>query len=707
MSDLAGGAAGPRATNGGARVQGPVPVTQAERKPARSQLLTPRDIIRRREERMAQAEANARATQEAERAAAAGSSQQQPQTQQPTGQSTSQRRASGGGAARTSDEQSYPTYTRPPQPQAGPSVADAAVSSPQPQPRPPGESSQYQPRASSQSQGQPRPAQSSAGVPQNASSRPPAQPIQPAVAGPSQARPTQPATSSSTTRPAGPIGTDFGHKPTASGGTTSSFPHAFERWETLSSHWEGLTSYWIRKLEQNPEELQRQPLLNQLSRQVTDLSAAGANLFHAVVELQRLRASSERKFQRWFYESQKDKERQQEITATLESALNEERQARAKDMERLQSEIDRVQRSERQAKTLASEIKRELQISKDEARRAWEELGRREQEERDRTAALNDGHPIVVGGVQVFPTLKQPGEEILQAFDPQVQGTEGAQVYEGGESPTNTDPFIESVPRHTLHHEPPNIGSAAQRPYAPESAFARSDSSARTAIQISTSEPYGASSGPYQPGPSTVPVSGAEPFYQHGNTYLHNSGQAVSGASDEQSYVPSEEGFTEEEEYEVDRYGNVLPRRGLRSEGSDEEDVGEQIEHEAQLRQQYGGASGRPIVDYPVIPPLASGSSAPPPVPTIPTSYAAEAAESAARRRPPVPTTVATTAATAAAAAATTPAASLTPDYAGDGYGSPTDRDSRHYYPTRLSDVPEEDERSRVSEATQGGTSSA
>ena len=72
--------------------------------------------------------------------------------------------------------------------------------------------------------------------------------------------------------------------------TTSSFPHAFERWETLSSHWEGLTSYWIRRLEGKTDEMNREPLNQQLARQVTDLSAAGANLFHAVVELQRLRA---------------------------------------------------------------------------------------------------------------------------------------------------------------------------------------------------------------------------------------------------------------------------------------------------------------------------------------------------------------------------------------------------------------------------------
>ncbi|UZP37516.1 hypothetical protein NXS19_005332 [Fusarium pseudograminearum] len=95
----------------------------------------------------------------------------------------------------------------------------------------------------------------------------------------------------------------------------NSFPHAFERWETLSAHWEGLTSYWIRKLEQNKDEMNRDPLNQQLARQVTDLSAAGANLFHAVVELQRLRASSERKFQRWFFETRGELERAQEVNA--------------------------------------------------------------------------------------------------------------------------------------------------------------------------------------------------------------------------------------------------------------------------------------------------------------------------------------------------------------------------------------------------------
>jgi hypothetical protein len=100
-----------------------------------------------------------------------------------------------------------------------------------------------------------------------------------------------------------------------------------------------------------------------MARQITDLSAAGANLFHAVVELQRLHASSERKFQRWFFEirgSQSD----------LEKMLQKEQENRAI------AEKDRAD-----ATQMAREMRRELSISKEEARRAWDELGRREKME--------------------------------------------------------------------------------------------------------------------------------------------------------------------------------------------------------------------------------------------------------------------------------------------------------------------------------------
>ncbi|KAI1755965.1 hypothetical protein F4782DRAFT_551054 [Xylaria castorea] len=186
---------------------------------------------------------------------------------------------------------------------------------------------------------------------------------------------------------------------TAIGRGRNSFPHAFERWETLSAHWEGLTSFWIRRLEQNASEIQGDPVAQQLSRQVTDLSSAGANLFHAVVELQRLRASSERKFQRWFFETRRELERNQEVTAMLEAALEEERRNRA---DTIRKAVEQEQGSSKLHKQLA-EMRKELTISKEEARRAWEELGRREQEERDRTTSLQLGQPTIVGGVQVVP----------------------------------------------------------------------------------------------------------------------------------------------------------------------------------------------------------------------------------------------------------------------------------------------------------------
>ncbi|RVD90081.1 uncharacterized protein DFL_001061 [Arthrobotrys flagrans] len=191
-------------------------------------------------------------------------------------------------------------------------------------------------------------------------------------------------------------------RPTAT--TASPFPHAFERWEMLSAQWEGLTRYWNRRLEQHQEEISRDPLAVQMSRNITDLSAAGANLFHAVVELQRLRASSERKFQRWFFETKADQERSREMTSELENTLRNERQKRADAM----SKIAKLEKEKATAEKLVEEVRRELQISREEARRAWEELGRREQEERERTNSLRGGHPTLVGGVQVLP-MPMPG----------------------------------------------------------------------------------------------------------------------------------------------------------------------------------------------------------------------------------------------------------------------------------------------------------
>lgn len=212
----------------------------------------------------------------------------------------------------------------------------------------------------------------------------------PGMAGPSGAQPQPPQLSESST---------------ALGRGRNSFPHAFERWETLSAHWEGLTGFWIRRLEQSAQEISGDPISSQLSRQVTDLSSAGANLFHAVVELQRLRASSERKFQRWFFETRADVERSQEVTHMLERALEEERRSRA---DAIRDAIEQEQGSSKMQKQIA-ELRKELTISKEEARRAWEELGRREQEERDRTMSLQLGQPTIVGGVQVVPMTQGVG----------------------------------------------------------------------------------------------------------------------------------------------------------------------------------------------------------------------------------------------------------------------------------------------------------
>jgi len=180
---------------------------------------------------------------------------------------------------------------------------------------------------------------------------------------------------------------------------------------------------------------------------------------------------------------------------------------------------------------------------------------------------------------------------------------------------------------------------------------------------------------------------------------------------DDRSYVPSvadtfsnsEEGFDyNEDEYEIDEHGNirrdpagrpVLYRRGLgrvAEEGEDDDDEGydeaEELERERQLAQQYTGRStGSSGVAYPSVP--------------VPTAQAVGVVQSQlgghqtggtllTYRPAPVTQPQTTTATTDSSL------------YEGQGYGGwegvgyPGER---HHHPTRLSDVIEEDERSRTS----------
>lgn len=458
----------------------------------------------------------------------------------------------------------------------------------------------------------------------------------------------------------------------------SSFPHAFERWETLSSHWEGLTSYWIRRLEQNKDEVGREPLAQQMARQITDLSAAGANLFHAVVELQRLRASSERKFQRWFFETRAEQERAQELQAELENNLRRERQQRG---ELLQT-ATRLEAEKAQADKMVAEMKRELQISKEEARRAWEELGRREQEERERTNALRDGQPTVMGGIQVVPMLptgagryggdnRPPSREgptyAGRSERSPVEGSPVTERYGPGQDdyrPTGLeDPFLEPPPRSAGRLTEPTgepqpavtngVASAGSSRMTDPPTSLPISSLPPTSTTLSSRVPYTEVSLP----PASVASTS---FYQHQGTSLQGPGQIGVPRADNRSVLshPSE-GTVSEEEYEYDEHGSyrvdaegrpILYRRG----GAESSEGG-------------GGGGGYSGL-YGEISGTGHGSS------------------SVTTATSPLHGGVTGVGWTGGPA-----------DYSGSGYGSVWESVPRHHHPTRLSDVLEEDERSRTS----------
>ncbi|KAJ0424260.1 hypothetical protein BJY00DRAFT_17790 [Aspergillus carlsbadensis] len=453
MSDLGGGPGGVsglagngRSQNGASRAaQGPIPVNTH----TASGVRTPTDIMRQRRDRearkKAEQEARDREQEEADR-------RRLQQEQQARAHASAQAYPAGVAADRASQRRAAVRAPAATEPRAATNIPGHSPTSPRrttEAQQPQGHISPAQPR---------QPAAAAAAFPPQQSSQtklapqqtqpPPQQPNQP-VTSQAQQQSSQQSSSQQPRRVA--------------------FPHAFERWETLSSHWEGLTSYWIRKLEQNNEALERDPISQQMARQVTDLSAAGANLFHAVVELQRLRASSERKFQRWFFDTRAEQERAKELQAELQRQIQTERQARAEAANSLyKADSDKTRIEE-----LLKEMRRELQISKDEARRAWEELGRREQEERDRTNSLRNGEPTLVGGVQVVPMIagiprRDPGRPPTREGAPYAGG-DGKDLYgDTPVSPVGTDPFVEG--QRSVHE--PDVTNYSQAP-APASTAAQ------------------------------------------------------------------------------------------------------------------------------------------------------------------------------------------------------------------------------------------
>ena len=189
-------------------------------------------------------------------------------------------------------------------------------------------------------------------------------------------------------------------------------------------------------------------------------------------------------------------------------------------------------------------------------------------------------------------------------------------------------------------------------------------------------------------GPS---ASAAQPtassFYQHeGSSLLPEGEQPRITEPDDRSFVPSNEDTFSEEEFEYDGNGNIrrdaqgnpiVYGRGAGSEDSDEYDVQDQLDRERMYGEHYG--SGLSGVEY--------GSG--------PTSTAGP-------RGQPGRVSGQAYGGPASQESSTDPV-----DYSGTAYGSGLGWEAvpRHHHPTRLSDVLEEDERSRTSASRASQTS--
>ena len=412
----------------------------------------------------------------------------------------------------------------------------------------------------------------------------------------------------------------------------------------LSSRWEGLTGYWVSRLEGNRQELSGLPLEQEMARQITDLAAAGANLFQALIELQRLRASSERKFQRWFFETRADQERAREMSSELERTLRVERQARADSI----AEASQLKIEKATAEKLAQETQRELQISKDECRRAWEELGRREDIERERTNSLREGHPTLINGVQVTP-MPMPGipsrsnstatrpRTATGAFVPSSQ----ADAY--SDRPiSGTLPPAAAQPRQNRTSQPPALHPEPDVENLPQQAAAAARASSVTpTARRSPSPTYDSHQQPtgfYQQPDATLPANPSPVGSYATNPLASPAPSGVTGVS---------------EAFEVDEEGNIVidehgaPKYASRRNQEEEDMENQELEwgtypYPDYEGQEYGGDNGNGNNQARAGSQYDSGPSTP---------------------------------------------------GGGVGIGSGWENVSRHHHPTRLSDVLEEDER--------------
>ncbi|SMR64641.1 unnamed protein product [Zymoseptoria tritici ST99CH_3D1] len=676
MSDLGGGAG--RATNGGARTGGPVPVSGGTPVGIR----TPRDVMRDRNAREARRQQEAQREEEL-RLRQAEERRKSAERRAPT-VAGGVPRFSGASAQYNQDVTAPPggfdggddrRQSRIPGEVAGTNVLGEPI----------GRASMDNPNTRTRGSGMSQTDQARAAT-VGATRR--TQPSQTAARQPTVAANAGPSTIPSTQASAGE----------AARNTTSSFPHAFERWETLSSHWEGLTSYWLHKLEQNTEEIREAvPNASTLNRQITDLSAAGANLFHAVVELQRLRASSERKFQRWFFETRADNERSREQQANLEKALNEERASRDAI---IRSQSDNSATIEN-AKREVSEMRRELMISKDEARRAWEELGRRNQESLDTAQSLKEGRVTIVSGVQVVPYFAHPSRTGSASLAGRPATRDGQQGYStggmtsmGGDereyyrdqtvSPTQTDPFTDSGRQRQppLHHEP-GVTALGETVHQPYSTGAGASSASQHPQNTPDQRAHGAS--------ITIPVSAteAQQFYHQPQTSTHdlpgsNPAQSAhrshSTYDDDYSENPTEYIIDSAGTFQRDAQGRPIVYQGPAHQRSHQqqqqhqpvspEESEDDFDTEADVRreQEHAARYGAGGNTQSMIPP--------PEAPSVPATSAQAMQGYEAT----------------AGAGEEEDEDGERPDYEGEGFEGYQQYVPRHHHPTRLSDVLEEEE---------------
>ncbi|KAK9476216.1 hypothetical protein V1514DRAFT_197650 [Lipomyces japonicus] len=169
-------------------------------------------------------------------------------------------------------------------------------------------------------------------------------------------------------------------------------------WDAICADVEGISGYWIQRLNAHETNITKKPRAAQLNTMVEGLTTTGMALLTAVVELQKRRAETNAKYAEWYEDYSQERARMAQLAQDMDEEMDHERGLRAD----LITQLEQATEAEANQRWMLEESRRELQAARLECRRAWAEVARLEEQQRQYSEWQLSGHSVTTEQAQAL-----------------------------------------------------------------------------------------------------------------------------------------------------------------------------------------------------------------------------------------------------------------------------------------------------------------